>query len=69
VTWNDAVAFCRWLSEKEGTTYRLPAEAEWEYAYRAGTTTRYPAGDDPESLGHKHARDSAVGPDAFEVYS
>jgi len=51
VTWNDAVAFCRWLSEKEGTTYRLPSEAEWEYAYRAGTTTRYPTGDDPESLG------------------
>ena len=50
VTWNDAVEFCRWLSKKEGKTYRLPTEAEWEYACRAGTTTRYYSGDDPETL-------------------
>ncbi len=50
VTWNDAVAFCRWLSRKEGKTYRLPTEAEWEYACRAGTTTRYYNGDDPNAL-------------------
>ena len=50
VSWNDAVAFCKWLSRKEGKAYRLPTEAEWEYACRAGTTTRYYSGDDPESL-------------------
>ena len=50
VTWHDAVTFCRWLSEKDGKTYRLPTEAEWKYACRARTTTRYYSGDDPETL-------------------
>ena len=50
VSWNDAVAFCDWLSRREGKTYRLPTEAEWEYACRAGTTSRYSCGDDPEGL-------------------
>ena len=50
VTWNDAVAFCRWLGGREGRTCRLPTEAEWEYSCRAGTATRYCNGDDPRAL-------------------
>jgi len=46
VSWDDAQEFCHRLSEKDGRTYRLPTEAEWEYVCRAGTTTAFHFGND-----------------------
>lgn len=51
VSWDEAIEFCAKLSASEGKKYRLPTEAEWEYACRAGTLTQYSFGEDSSRLG------------------
>ena len=59
VSWEDAQDFVGWISRKTGRTYRLPSEAEWEYAARAGARTRYSWGDE---IGSGHANCDGCGP-------
>jgi len=51
ITWNDAVAFAKWVSESTGETFALPTEAQWEYACRSGSTGMYYFGNSEEQLG------------------
>jgi formylglycine-generating enzyme required for sulfatase activity len=62
VSWTDATAYVRWLSAKSGYEYRLPTEAEWEYAARAGSTTARPWGADADADRANTGMDECCGP-------
>ncbi|RKZ36581.1 MAG: hypothetical protein DRQ49_17710 [Gammaproteobacteria bacterium] len=73
VSWHDAVKFCQQLSEKTGKEYRLPSEAEWEYACRAGTTTPFYFGEtittDLANYNSNYTTDvGSFPPNAFDLY-
>ena len=60
VSWNDGISFIHWLNKRDAKTYRLPSEAEWEYAARAGSTTPFAFG---KCLSSDHANFGSVGPE------
>jgi sulfatase modifying factor 1 len=67
-SWQDTEAFCGWVRERQGFTVRLPTEAEWECAARAGRDVLYPWGDEPPESLPDYSRRWLQGPEAVDAY-
>lgn len=67
-SWEDAAAFCAWAGERLGHAVRLPTEAEWEHAARAGRDVLYPWGDDPPEALPDYGRRWKDGPEPVDAY-
>lgn len=61
ITWWEAVAYAEWLSQKTGKKFRLPSEAEWQYAARVGTTTEYYWGNEIDRNFSNYGKDECCG--------
>lgn len=67
-SWEDAAAFCAWTSPRLGEPVRLPSEAEWEHAAKAGREVLYPWGDEPPESLPDYGRRWAAGPEPVDAY-
>ena len=67
-SWDDAAGYCAWLGERLGEAVRLPTEAEWEHAAKAGREVLYPWGDEPPESLPDYERRWQGGPEAVDAY-
>ncbi len=67
-SWDDAAAYCAWLGERSGSAVRMPTEAEWEHAAKAGREVAWPWGDEPPEALPEYERRWLDGPEPVDAY-